>query len=153
MRVMKITEEWLRASGFKWSQIERQPSKHWLLWIGLACVNSRSAMSPEDLGIELAQGDGEYWYCWLRADYCGRYARFLHVRHLYDTLEVEEIIKALTGREFNPGDCFYGSFRSPEEAATLRRESDRIDCKLARSFGESNDRRTGADPAKIGIVQ
>lgn len=29
-----ITEEWLKSVGFKWHQFDRQPDKHWLLWLG-----------------------------------------------------------------------------------------------------------------------
>jgi hypothetical protein len=28
-----ISEPWLRCAGFKWHQIDRQPSKHWVLWL------------------------------------------------------------------------------------------------------------------------
>jgi hypothetical protein len=28
-----ITEEWLKAVGFRWRQIDRQPSKQWLLLV------------------------------------------------------------------------------------------------------------------------
>lgn len=36
MEAMRITEDWLRDCGFKWEQHERQPAKHWVLWIGVA---------------------------------------------------------------------------------------------------------------------
>jgi len=29
-----LTEEWLKRVGFKWHQLDRQPDKHWLLWLG-----------------------------------------------------------------------------------------------------------------------
>src|SRR5262245_40223058 len=79
-----ITDEWLAEVGFKWHQLERQPYKHWLLWLGDAIKDSENLKSSEDLGIEVTQR-GEYdesYYCWLRADYAGRYSRFIFVRYL-----------------------------------------------------------------------
>ncbi len=31
-----ITEDWLYAVGFRWHQLDRQPNKQWLLWLGNA---------------------------------------------------------------------------------------------------------------------
>ena len=31
---LPLTEEWLKENGFKWHQFDRQPDKHWLLWLG-----------------------------------------------------------------------------------------------------------------------
>lgn len=146
-----ITEDWLRECGFKWEQLDRQPSKHWLLWIADACIDpveKRMFSSPDDLGIELAYEAREsWWFCWLRADFAGRYSRLLHVRHITKRAEVIEIVEALTGRSFVPSDSMYGSLRSPETAARMKLENDRLDQRIAQSQMDSVDRRRGNDPA------
>lgn len=132
-----ITEDWLREVGFKWEQLDRQPSKHWLLWIADACIDpveKRMFSSPDDLGIEVAcDTQAKWWYCWLRADFAGRYSRLLHIRHITKKSEVIEIIEAMTGRSFVPSDCLYGSFRSPETASRMRLENERLDRRIAQS--------------------
>jgi hypothetical protein len=40
-----ISEAWLKAAGFKWSQLDRQPDKHWILWLGGATSIPRSCVS------------------------------------------------------------------------------------------------------------
>ncbi len=148
-----ITEDWLRDSGFKWEQLERQPSKHWLLWIADACIDPverRMFSSHDDLGIELAKDDREsWWYCWIRADFGGRYSRFLHVRHVTKISEVIAIIEALTGRKFEPSDCLRGSFRVPEVAARMRADSDRLDRRIAQSQLDRFD----SDPSARNLTQ
>ena len=93
-----ITEAWLSQVGFKWHSIERSPSKHWLLWCG--ALTGRAFESFEDLGIELSLDtspvDSGFFYCWLRADYSGRYSRFLHIRHMRYQREVIRLIEAIT---------------------------------------------------------
>jgi hypothetical protein len=56
-----ITEEWLKEAGFKWHQLDRQPDKQWLLWLGRAIDDA----DFEDLGIEVSRtlGDGATWHC------------------------------------------------------------------------------------------
>lgn len=148
-----LTEEWLRESGFKWEQLDRQPSKHWLLWLADACIDPverRMFASPDDLGIELAKNDREpWWFCWMRADYAGRYSRLIHIRHVMKVSEVVAIIEAMTGRKFEAKDCFFGSFRSPESAASLRDEMDRIDRRIAQSQMERCD----VDPSSRKIIE
>ena len=53
-----ISEDWLRSVGFKWEQLDRQPSKQWILWLGRALrdyaePNGRMFCGPDDIGIEL----------------------------------------------------------------------------------------------------
>ncbi len=147
--VEPITEGWLREVGFKWHQFERQPDKHWLLWIGGA-IGDR-VTSYEDLGIELAPWrDGE-WFCWLRADTAHRYGRFLHVRHLKWRDELAELVAALTGQVWSPQNHIHGHAYTPEAAARLRAEHDRLDRKLLRESppwreSEKDDSRGGALP-------
>src|SRR5262245_49742886 len=131
-----ITEEWLASVGFKWHQLERQPTKHWILWLGDAILDEDGKRpmfhSHEDLGIELAQTYGDRWHCWLRADTSHRYSRFLHIRHLRTQESLIHMIWGLTGQVWNPANNFYGGMRTPEHAEYLRKESERLDRRIAR---------------------
>ena len=138
-----ITEEWLKAVGFKWHQLDRQPSKHWLLWLGDALSGEGPAFTSfEDIGIELADmryqnSSGEIvgreaWFCWFRGDSAGRYHRFIHVRHLRWQDEVTKLVEAITGQGWNPENHLYGSARTPEHAARIREEDERLDRRLQR---------------------
>jgi hypothetical protein len=154
-----ITETWLRESGFRWEQCDRQPTKHWLLWLAEACIDpvetSRRmfASSSTDLGIEIAQGPGgPPWYCWLRADYAGRYSRFMHVRYMANQEEVVALIEALTGRPWKSEDVMYGSLRAPEVAARLREDEQRLDKRLAKEWGERVVAAEGLDEAKNELI-
>lgn len=136
-----ITEEWLRSIGMKWEQRERSPCKHWLLWLAPACIDPgpdrRLFACSEDLGIELTfDPQQNYYFCWIRADYAGRYCRFLHVRHMTRQEEVVKLIEALTGRTWVPADVLYGAFRSPEQAEDLRKDSESLHQRLAAEWGK-----------------
>lgn len=125
-----ITEEWLREVGFTWHSVERSP-RHWLLWMG--ALTGRPFESFEDLGVELsADVSGVNWFCWLRADYSGRYSRFIHVRQLRDRDELIRLIEALTDQEWNPANHLYGSIRRVSEAIYIRKEQERADLKWMR---------------------
>ncbi len=119
-----ISEDWLMANGFKWHQFDRQPDKHWLLWLGWA-VDGGMFTTFEDLGIELAPTLHGKWFCWLRGDSAGRYHRFIHVRHLQETFEVVRLIEAMTGRAFKPENCSGGILRTQEQADRLRQPTSR----------------------------
>jgi len=124
-----ITAEWLKSVGFRWHQFDRQPDKHWLLWLGGA-IEDRMG-DYEDLGIELAPGGYHSgWYCWLRADTSGRYHRFLHVRHLHTTADVEQLVAALTGQSWDPNNHLHGSAHTPKRAEWLRRDMERLDHRI-----------------------
>lgn len=138
----EITEDWLREIGFKWHQFDRQPAKHWLLWLGDAIASKTTGY--EDLGIELApawwqnrhgddMGDVGGWNCWLRADSAGRYHRFIHVRHLHRQSDLIALVEALTGQAWNPENNFGGSMLRPSRAAAIRAELDRPDRVLLRA--------------------
>ncbi|MFZ5747169.1 MAG: hypothetical protein ACOY45_05865 [Pseudomonadota bacterium] len=122
-----IHEEWLKECGFRWSQFERQSSKHWTLWLGAAMEDGPDL---EDIGLELAPGYDGKWYCWLRADTAGRYSRFVHVRHLRWQEEVTDLIAAIAGRPFDPRDVFYGGLRTKAQADRFRAEAERLDRKI-----------------------
>src|SRR5881628_2677969 len=130
-----ITEDWLRSAGFRWEMIDRDPHKHWLLWLGDA-VKDREHMfaSHEDLGIKVSKGltgKEDWWHCWLRADYCGRYTRFVHVRHMRTQAELATLIAAITGFPFDVANSYYGSYRRPEDAARLRDDDEhRIEVRM-----------------------
>lgn len=141
-----ITEEWLKQAGFKWHQLDRQPSKHWLLWLGEAMNERRGFTSYEDFGIELAQawwknakgedaGDIGGWNCWFRADSAGRYHRFIHVRHLRTTDDLVCLIEAVTGQKWEPANNMYGSMRRPADAERIRETDKRLDREIIISSG------------------
>jgi hypothetical protein len=150
-----ITEEWLKEVGFKWHQFDRQPNKHWLLWLGDALADASGYRDDtSDLGIELARSsfsDREYWFCWLRSDTAHRYSRFLHVRHVLYRDDLIRMIEGLTGRTWNPANHFYGCMKTTEQAARLRADHDRLDRRLLREGApwgdhEKDDTRGGALP-------
>lgn len=146
-----ITEDWLRSVGFKWHQLDRQPDKQWLLWLGSALPDDGTLRCTEDLGIELSPvtGDPSRWFCWLRADHAGRYSRFLHVRTLRKKDELTTLIAALTGQAWEPQNNLWGAMRTPAEAALLRRKDDRLDRQilLQRPWSE-----TEKDPTMGGAL-
>lgn len=153
-----ITEEWLSQTGFKWHQLERQPSKHWLLWIGDAVNRDDEKWrytSGEDLGVEVASGaQGNEWFCWIRSDSAGRYSRFVHIRHLRTQEELIRLIEGLTGREWKPEDVLYGGYRTPKQAERLRQEAERLDLRWMKSNKwrksiESDDTMGGALPEHL----
>lgn len=124
-----LTEDWLREVGFKWHQHDRQPSKHWLLWLGDAIPDH--LVSFEDIGLELAPNrNGQQWFCWLRGDTAGRYHRFIHIRHLKTRQEVIDLVQALTSQPWNPDNHLYGSARTPEQAARIRQDEQRLDHQI-----------------------
>lgn len=111
-----ITEEWLKESGFRWSHLDRQDSKHWLLWLGDA-VREREGFcftSYENIGIEIAANRNDpKWFCWFRSHAGGLYGRFLHVRHVRLKLDVVRIVEAVTGYPWTPEYHVGGSARGP----------------------------------------
>lgn len=133
-----ITEEWLRAIGFKWHQFDRQSSKQWLLWLGSALVEPYGYTDAEDFGIELSHeayagpDKPKCWFCWVRCDSSHRYHRFMHVRHLVYRDELISMIEGLTGRAWAPELAWCGAMVSPEKADWLRREHDRLDKRIHR---------------------
>lgn len=153
----RITEDLLRSWGFKWEQGERQPNKHWLLWLGSACLQYHDYRTdPDSLGIELSKcsPDDGTWYCWMRNDIAGRYSRIIHIRHVAFASEVEGIIAALTGRRFNSADSLYGSLRTPADAERMRKEDkERLDRRANLSWVDRVDNELGVtDKDKRGVV-
>lgn len=126
-----ITEEWLKAVGFRWEQFHRQPEKQWVLWLGSALEESWT--DTQDLGLEICSGgiDGT-WFCWLRADTSSRYHRFIHIRHIRFQCEVAALIEALTGQKWNIENHWYGSVLSSRRAEQTRAEHNRLDKRIHR---------------------
>jgi hypothetical protein len=143
-----ITDEWLAQIGFRWAEMERANGKHWILWMGGAVAN-KAAFSNEDLGIELNRSDDTSYYCWIRADYCGRYSRFVHIRHMKEQAEVIALIEAVSGFPFSPANVYYGTLRKPEDLARIREYHERIEVRLAAEWGSRVEREKGSDPHKI----
>lgn len=138
-----ITEDWLKAVGFKWHQLERQPHKHWLLWLGGVVTAGNMFCDTEDLGIEVTHthwnnsrgevvGDVALWNCWLRSDAAHRYHRFIHVRYLRTIGDLVGLIEALTGQAWDAGNNWYGAMVTPERAASYRQEQERMDRRMMR---------------------
>lgn len=141
---LPLTEEWLSAAGFKWDNVERSPYRHWILWTGHCLPRERTLWGHDDFGIELTKRDeaGSAFLCWFRADYCGRYCRFLFVRELATVGQLKWLIEAITDIPFDPANCLYGSLHRPEEAKRLREEADRLDRRIGMwaPQGEASDR-------------
>jgi hypothetical protein len=131
-----LTEDWLQSVGFKWHQLERQPNKHWLLWLGDA-LGKLSGF--EDLGIEVAQCDSASWFCWLRSDSAGRYHRFIHLRHIITREDLIRIIEAITGQGWDPENNLYGSMRTPLHAKHIREQEDRLDRQILKTSYPHSD--------------
>jgi hypothetical protein len=127
--LLPLTEDWLREVGFRWHELERQPSKHWLLWLGTALVTEGwNFTSFDDLGIELASGGlDNTWFCWLRSDAAGRYHRFIHTRHMRVRGDVIRLVVALTDLSWEPKNHLYGCVQLPQHAEKLRLERERMD--------------------------
>lgn len=146
-----ITEDWLRENGFKWHQLERQNEKHWLLWLGGAMGKH---VDFEDIGIEVAPWVDGTWFCWLRSDTAHRYSRFIHVRHIRTVGELIRLIEGLINAPFDHENAMYGSLRTPEQAARIRKENERLDLKFMRESPkwaevEKDDSRGGALPEHL----
>ncbi len=149
-----ISEEWLSAVGFKWHELERQPAKHWVLWLG----GRKFLQSYEDLGVELSASKDLEWICWLRSDFASRYHRFIFLRHLKAQRELILLVESLSGVPWAPENNLYGAVRTSEEAAQIRSEDDRLDRVLLRSKErhyeiEKDDTRGGALPEHKEIVE
>jgi hypothetical protein len=132
----EITEQWLKENGFKWHDVERG-GKHWLLWIGGAVTENRSfgrTSSFEDFGIELSKmRDGDsVWSLFYRADYAGRYSRFIFCRDVWETEHIEKMLEAITGFPYDKSCAMYGSYHRPEVAAYYRElDEKRLDRQIA----------------------
>src|SRR6266545_627232 len=157
-----ISEDWLRSAGFKWHQIDRQPSKHWVLWLSQCfdCGQPRRLASADDVGIEVAANapvDGEgtvFWFCWLRSDLGGRYSRFIHVRHLRTRLEIIRLVEGVMCRAWKPSNHLYGVLRCDTCAQQVRAEDERLDRVAMRSRpawyeAEKDDSRGAALPEHV----
>lgn len=142
-----ITEEWLKSVGFKWHQLDRQPDKQWLLWLG----DHTDHGDTHSLGIELAPNrDGE-WFCWLRSDTAHRYSRFLHIRHMKVRGEVIRLIVALTDSDWSPENHICGAAMTQKRADSIRADYDRLDRRILRESHpwrdiEKDESRGGALP-------
>lgn len=152
---LPIDENWLRNAGFKFDEV--QGRKHWLLWIGQAVghfADGKIYASHYDLGVEIAASGKDGWNVWVRADYAGRYCRFVHVRYMNNASEVVALIEALTGVTFNAENVYYGSLRTPQVAAHLRKQDEEhLHRRLAKEWGKRVLRETGADPDKRELLK
>lgn len=124
-----ITEPWLSASGFRWHQLDRQPGKQWLLWLGSAIEEGLTSI--EDLGVEVSRTgrpeDNREWYCWLRRDTAGRYSRFIPIRHLSCRGDLIRLVEGITGVIWNPENHLGGSMYTEQGAKRVREIHNRLD--------------------------
>jgi hypothetical protein len=131
-----ITEEWLKEIGFKWHDVERS-GRNWLLWIGSAIAQNSPygrTSSFEDFGLELSKfhKDIENWAVFYRADYAGRYTRFIYCRDVWKREQLTRLLEALIDVPFDPANVMYGSLYRPEQAAHYKRQDQkRLDRRIA----------------------
>lgn len=125
-----ITDDWLKECGFRWSQEERQPSKHWTLWLGMPGAFA----AAEDIGIELAAvGHDAEWFCWMRSDFSHRYSRFIHIRHLTMRGEVVALVTAISGQAWDVSRHRYGRVCTPAQIEAFDRQDARLRRRLERT--------------------
>lgn len=162
---LPITEAWLKDVGFKWHQLDRQPSKHWLLWLGRAVAGDGISFTlHDDIGIEVADmryrnsaGDvvgRDAWFVWFRGDAGGRYHRFIHLRHMRWQHELIKLVEATSGQDWNPENHRYGMVLTPAQAERARQDDERLDRRMLRdgypwSEVEKDDSRGGALPEHL----
>jgi hypothetical protein len=145
---LPITEEWLREVGFKWHQLERQPEKMWLLWLGDAVFAGTMFMCFEDLGITVSHNRDGRWSCWLRGDYSHRYSRFIFVRDMRYQGELIKLAEAITGQEWDPANHLYGSLLTPEQAARLKADDQERQKRLDQQMLQPTWRETEKDESR-----
>lgn len=142
----EINHDWLRHHGFKYED-DPQGIRRWFLQIGRAIPDKHRSFCSDDFGFELVKWRADDdWSLFLRADYAGRYSRFLFCRKVNDGDDVIRIIDAIIyPRHFV--ECFtpYGFLTSPDEAQRMAAESERMDLRLARQYAKA----TGEDPDKV----
>lgn len=109
---LPITDEWLAACDFKWSQSERQPNKHWKLQLNTVREGS---LAWESTTIEVQRngwkgwngdyiGDPQSWMLWI-TDMFNRTAFLGNIQWQKDIIDIAEII---TRRPWNPETHIYG---------------------------------------------
>jgi hypothetical protein len=133
----RITEEWLRANGFRWHQLERQCHKMWTLWLGDAVAGENGFSSYEDLGVEVANCGGtcvftDKWNCWLRSDYAHRYSRFVHIRNVKFVDELAALVEGVTGLPFDAANNVNGCAYRRRDAERLLQTEERLDLRWLR---------------------
>lgn len=104
-------EEWLKAVDFKWSQQERQPSKH----RKLRCNLQGPGQAIETTEVEIARngwlndagdwvGNREQWSVWIT----DRFDRTVFLRHVETAQDLVRLIEAVCGYPWNPANHAYG---------------------------------------------
>ena len=122
-----LTEEWLKDSGFKYYQEERQPQKHWQLWLGWGSDYKNSC--NDDIGVEVSMawwfnrnqekiGDVDGWHCWIISGKCAR--KLIHVRLIYTENDLINLAMAITGKPWKPENHMYGNCYNDQHAEVVR---------------------------------
>jgi hypothetical protein len=137
--------EWLRANGFKYEDVERS-GRHWLLWIGRAIPDEDRMMDSDGFGIEITPRsfDSERRMMFLRADYAGRYSRFLFCRAVMPD-DIVRIIEAIIHpHKMTECQTGYGFLAPPDQVRRMEQERERLDLRIARHYAQA----TGEDLEK-----
>lgn len=124
-----ITEEWLAESDFKYTQEERQPHKHWTLWLGSAIEDNLT--DAQSIGIEVTMawwynrydekiGNVDGWNCWLKSHHPGY--KHIHIRHLKYKHELIAICESLTGITWHPEFNLYGMMNTERRYQLLTKD-------------------------------
>ena len=85
-------------------------------------------------GIELSKftKDTDVYGCFLRADYAGRFTRFIFCRDIWEPEHITQLIEAFTGFPYSKDNVYYGFYYRPEQAAHLRElDTERLDRRIA----------------------
>ncbi len=127
-----LTDEWLGNIGFKWHQGERQPTKHWRLFLGFAI--DEPWRGAGELAIEVAAhgfganrhgvdiGATGAFFCWVLS--VDSLQKFVSIRDLRTQQELIALVEALTGCPWIPANIMYGNLYHPEQAKKLITQSE-----------------------------
>jgi hypothetical protein len=130
--------EWLRYNGFKYEDVERS-GRHWLLWIGQAIPDPHRTTCANDYGVEIAPN----LWCdssrsmFFRADYAGRYSRFLFCRNVTPE-DIRRIIEAIIfPNKMAECQTGFGFLATPKQAARMKQESEDLHLRIAREYAKA----------------
>jgi hypothetical protein len=98
-RDQPLTYEWLRSNGWRLlARQERQPTDHVRRDVACEVAGGRQPfVASDDLGIELAAGGMEGWFCWITRQ---EPRQSIHVRPVSTVGDVMRLWEGLTGRDW-----------------------------------------------------
>jgi len=98
----------------------------------------------EDFGLELSRfsSRSDYFGLFYRADYSGRYSRFIFCREVWEIEQLVKVIEALTDFSWDPANAMYGNYFRPEQAKYYREQDQkRLDRQIVSSGKWQGDER------------